>query len=96
MKKILLVHLPFCTPATPSYSLTAMQSFLQSNTPKETDIEVIDLNLKFHILKFPKFHKYSKNQKLWKTYSKITEEYIKTSKKIDCFLQYKNKMFRSI
>ncbi|MBU1975137.1 MAG: radical SAM protein [Nanoarchaeota archaeon] len=75
MKKILLVYLPFCTPATPPYSITAMQGFLQANTSER--IDVLDLNLEFHMLKFPEFHKYCMNSV--KNYSQETKNYLKIS-----------------
>lgn len=80
MKKILLVYLPFCTPATPPYSITAMQSFLQSNCAEE--INVLDLNIAFHEFKFPDFQKYYQNQEQWDTYEQKTKEYLKLSSEI--------------
>ena len=77
MKKILLVYVPFCTPASPPYSLTALYSFLKENC--DWDIEALDLNLEFHKLKFPQFQKYFKEMK-WDGYDKISKEYDKLTK----------------
>ena len=56
MKKVLLVYLPFCTPASPPYSITNLYAFLKANY--EGKVEVLDLNLEFHKLKFPEYQKY--------------------------------------
>ncbi len=79
MKKILLVYLPFCTPATPPYSITAMQSFLQANCDKEVQIDVLDLNIAFHKIKFPEFKEYYQNSEKWDEYNQKTKEYIQIS-----------------
>lgn len=78
MKKILLVYVPFCTPASPPYSITNLYSFLKNNCNHQ--IEVLDLNLEFHKLKFPKYQKYYQKGD-WKDYDKITSEYKKLTKK---------------
>jgi len=54
--KILLVYLPFCTPASPPYSLTNLHAFLRHNYQGEVD--VLDLNIEFHKRKFPLAQKY--------------------------------------
>jgi radical SAM superfamily enzyme YgiQ (UPF0313 family) len=72
--KILLVYPPFCTPASPPYSLANLSAFLKANSSIE--IELLDLNLEFHQLKFSKFQKYFQN--FTKNYSK--EEYEQISK----------------
>jgi len=76
--KILLVYLPFCTPASPPYSLTNLYSFLKSNS--EHDIEVMDLNLEFHKHKFPKYQEYYHHER-WNDYDKVTAEYRKLTTK---------------
>ncbi len=75
---ILLVYLPFCTPASPPYSVTYLYSFLKANC--KHNIEVLDLNLEFHKLKFPEYQKYYQDMK-WKDYDKITNDYNKLTKK---------------
>jgi len=50
--KLLLTYPPFCTPATPPYSITNIGGFLKKNTNEE--IILLDLNEAFHNLKFPK------------------------------------------
>lgn len=75
MKKILLVHLPFCTPASPSYSITNLYSFLKKNN---CDAEVLDLNLEFHRLKFPEFRKQFHNLD---NYDSKAKEFIRLSAK---------------
>jgi radical SAM superfamily enzyme YgiQ (UPF0313 family) len=58
MPNVLLIHPPFCTPSTPSYAITYLYSFLKNNSA--TDIQVLDLNLIFHKLKFPDFFEFIK------------------------------------
>ena len=77
MKNILLIYPPFCTPASPPYSITNLYSFLKANS--DHNIEVLDLNLEFHKLKFPKYQKYYQ-KKDWKDYDKVTKEYSKISR----------------
>ncbi|MBI4919207.1 radical SAM protein [archaeon] len=80
MKNILLVYLPFCTPASPPYSLTYLYSFLKNNC--EAKITVLDLNLQFHKLKFQKFQKYFQDASSWKDYENIANEYNQITKKV--------------
>jgi len=77
MKKILMVYLPFCTPATPPYSITAMQSFLQANC--NDSIKVLDLNIAFHNLKFPEFKEFYQDKSKWDNYEEKTKEFVKIS-----------------
>ncbi|MBT6041333.1 radical SAM protein [Candidatus Woesearchaeota archaeon] len=78
MKKILLIYLPFCTPASPPYSLTNLYSFLKANSKHKIDI--LDLNLEFHKIKFPKYHEYYKKGK-WNDYAEVTAEFKKLCSK---------------
>jgi hypothetical protein len=58
MKKILLIHPPFCTPVSPSYAISHIYSALKSNCP-DVSVAALDLNLEFHALRYPAFQKYS-------------------------------------
>jgi len=78
--KILLVYLPFCTPASPPYSITSLYSFLKCNCDNE--IEVLDLNLEFHKLKFPEYQEYSQDIDGWDNYDEKTKEYNEFAKKV--------------
>lgn len=80
MKKILLVYLPFCTPAAPPYSITYLNSFLKNNCNDK--IEVLDLNLEFHKQRFPGYQRYYQDEKNWKDYDEKTEEYKRETKKV--------------
>lgn len=73
MKRILLVYLPFCTPASPPYSITNLYSFLKANCNEQVD--VLDLNLLFHKLKFPDYQKYYQDSSQWADYDSRTVEY---------------------
>ncbi len=80
MTKILLIHLPFCTPASPSYSITYLYSFLKKNC----SVSVLDLNLLFHKKKFGDFGKFIRSfdgSDLDK-YSEVGGEYSKISSKV--------------
>lgn len=82
MKKILLIYAPFCTPASPPYSLTSIYSFLQANFKDEAQVKVLDLNLEFHKLRFPDFQKYYQQIDLWKDYDLKTKEYDLLTKEV--------------
>jgi len=80
MKRILLVYAPFCTPASPPYSITYLYSFLKNNCNEQ--IEVLDLNLEFHKIKFPEYQKYSHDSSKWKNYTEETKKYSMQTKKV--------------
>jgi len=65
--KILFVYPPFCTPASPPYSITNLHS--------KIDSEVLDLNLEFHKLKFPIYKDYYQGD--LENYEQVTKEYNK-------------------
>ncbi|MCP3682479.1 MAG: radical SAM protein [bacterium] len=79
MKKVLLVYLPFCTPASPPYSITNLYSFLKNNCSEQ--IDAIDLNIEFHKLKFPDYQKYYQDSAKWGDYDAKTNEYSKLTAK---------------
>jgi radical SAM superfamily enzyme YgiQ (UPF0313 family) len=75
--KTLLVYPPFCTPASPPYSITYLYAFLRDNATQHK-IDVLDLNLEFHKLKFKEFQEYFQNLKANfdpEEYSKLSLEY---------------------
>jgi len=68
--KVLLVYPPFCTPATPPYSLTSLAARMKVK-PK-----ILDLNILFHNLKFAEFKKYyQKGIFEQREYNEITKKY---------------------
>jgi radical SAM superfamily enzyme YgiQ (UPF0313 family) len=67
--KILFVYPPFCTPASPPYSITNLHSKIES--------EVLDLNLEFHKLKFPIYKDYFQGE--IENYEQIAKEYQQVS-----------------
>ncbi|MBU4502000.1 MAG: radical SAM protein [Nanoarchaeota archaeon] len=73
MKKVLLVYPPFCTPASPPYSITYIHSFLKNNC--DHNIAVLDVNLEFHKLKFADYQKSYKDSSKWEDYEGKTKEY---------------------
>ncbi|MBD3318696.1 radical SAM protein [Candidatus Woesearchaeota archaeon] len=48
-----LIHAPFCTPASPPYSLAYLYSFLQRNGHRQ--LGIIDLNLEYHRQHYSKY-----------------------------------------
>src|SRR3989339_897253 len=79
MRNILLVYLPFCTPASPPYSLVNLYTLLKKSGVK--NVSILDLNLEFHKLKFPQYHSYFKNPKQWDDYDSMSHEYHKLTEK---------------
>jgi anaerobic magnesium-protoporphyrin IX monomethyl ester cyclase len=79
MKKILLIYAPFCTPASPPFSIINLYSFLKNNYNGK--INVLDLNLEFHKIKFPDYQKYFQ-KKEWNNYNTITNEFHTITSKI--------------
>jgi len=78
MMKVLLIYSPFCTPATPPYAIANIYSFLKVNS---VDVDILDLNLEFHKLKFPKEYDYYRDFIL-EDYEEKTNEFMKESSKI--------------
>jgi radical SAM superfamily enzyme YgiQ (UPF0313 family) len=79
--KILLVYPPFCTPASPPYSITRIYAFLKNNLQKGHTLEVVDLNVEFHTQKFPEYQEYYKKLD-HADYDKVTYEYRKETSKV--------------
>ncbi|PIZ50979.1 hypothetical protein COY27_04970 [Candidatus Woesearchaeota archaeon CG_4_10_14_0_2_um_filter_33_13] len=75
--KLLLISPPFCTPASPPYALANLYTFLKNNSNLE--IELLDLNLEFHKLKYPQFKKFF--QTLPENYEETSREYSKLTTK---------------
>jgi len=78
MKRILLVYPPFCTPTTPPYSITNIAAFLKNNCKEQVD--VLDLNIFYHLKKFPDYHKYVHSIASSydaKTYTEKTDAFLK-------------------
>jgi hypothetical protein len=81
MKTLILVYPPFCTPASPPYSLANLSAFLRKNTVM--DIKAIDLNLIFHELKFKKYGDYFKDFKSrMQDYDKISKQFVQETKDV--------------
>lgn len=65
--KVLLVYPPFCTPTMLPYSISYLKNFLCNNL--EVDVKCLDLNAKFHYLRFLALHKEIEKLRLKKPYS---------------------------
>lgn len=76
--KAILIYPPFCTPASPPYSLAKLYSALKANG---VDANVCDLNIEFHKRKYPEFRKYFQAfQKQYDKYAEVSAEYLKQTK----------------
>jgi len=78
--KLLCVYTPFCTPTVMPYSITYISSFLQSNST--IDSQCIDLNAKFHRMRFPEFYKKVNNKLSVEEFGKILGEFNKVSREV--------------
>ncbi|MBW3015251.1 radical SAM protein [Candidatus Woesearchaeota archaeon] len=77
--KLLLVYPPFCTPASPPYSITNIYGFLKNNC--DCEIEVLDLNIKFHNLRFKEYGDYYRKGE-FKDYDETTKRYREQTKEV--------------
>ena len=64
---------------SPPYSLTNLHAFLSHNSSHE--IKVLDLNVKFHALKFPEGQKYFQSNE-WENYEEFAQEYRHKTKEV--------------
>jgi radical SAM superfamily enzyme YgiQ (UPF0313 family) len=78
--KILFVYAPFCTPTVMPYSITYLNSFLRANS--EMKSQCIDLNAKFHRMRFPEFYKSVTKIKSIEEFGKVLEEFNNKSREI--------------
>lgn len=68
--KLVLVYPPFCTPASPPYSVTGFYSKLKDSS---LDVSVLDLNVEFHNLFFSHYRDYFK-KKDWVDYDSVSKK----------------------
>jgi hypothetical protein len=55
--KLLFVYPPFCTPTVMPYSISGLKGYLEANLDKaDIRIKCLDLNAKFHRLRFPEIY----------------------------------------
>ena len=71
MTNVLLVYPPFCTPSSPPYSVTNLYSKLK--TVSSVNVNVLDLNIKFHNYKFKKYKDYFQ-RKGWSDYDFVSKK----------------------
>ncbi len=72
MVKLLFVHPPFCTPASPSYAIANMYSNFKANAPRDFKLGVLDLNVEFHKIKFKDYFEYFKKND-WADYEEVSK-----------------------
>ncbi len=78
MNAILLVYPPFCTPASPPYSVAKLYSVLKA---EGVEAKAVDLNIEFHKRKYPEFQKYFQNfQKQYEKYAEVSADYLRMTK----------------
>jgi radical SAM superfamily enzyme YgiQ (UPF0313 family) len=80
--KILLVYPPSCSPVSPPYSLTHLNSAIKANS--EYDTEILDLNILYHSQKFPEAKEAFQNnlQKIGNYFIESTQIYSLENKKV--------------
>ncbi|MBI5398878.1 radical SAM protein [Candidatus Woesearchaeota archaeon] len=71
--KILLIYPPFCTPTVMPYSTSYLKSFLSNNV--KADVQCLDLNAKFHKMRFPSFYEKLRKTSGLEAYAKILAEF---------------------
>ncbi|MFP4567689.1 MAG: B12-binding domain-containing radical SAM protein [Candidatus Woesearchaeota archaeon] len=70
-KDVLFVYPPFCTPASPPYSITNLYSKIKANS--NLVIGALDLNVLFHAQFFPKYKDYfKKTNTSWGDYKEVS------------------------
>ncbi|MBT5021245.1 radical SAM protein [Candidatus Woesearchaeota archaeon] len=69
--KLLLVYPPFCTPSILPYSISYLKSFVKDNL--DVDVKCLDLNAKFHKLKFKKYYSELNQTEIKKSIEKTGE-----------------------
>ncbi|MDO9536978.1 MAG: B12-binding domain-containing radical SAM protein [Thermoplasmata archaeon] len=80
--KITLLYPPFCPPTVPPHSITYLASYLKTNSP-EMQIKCLDLNAKFHRLRFPElYQRLVKARENITPYSEMLEKYSSGAKKV--------------
>ncbi|MBI5392604.1 radical SAM protein [Candidatus Woesearchaeota archaeon] len=97
MTNILLLYPPFCTPASPPYSITYLAAFLKNNFPKNNvaelskpfTVDVLDLNILFHRLKFKEYHNYYRKA-IYDDYEEKTKQFLAATS--DCYTENNKKV----
>ena len=78
---LLLLYPPFCTPTVPPHSITQLAAFIEHNS--EIDVKCLDLNAKFHRMRFPALYKrLEKARDSINPYSEMLEKYSSSAKKV--------------
>ena len=79
--KILLIYPPFCSPVSPPYSLTNLDSAIKANSDYE--VEVLDLNLLYHKKRFPEAKEaFQQNKDIGKYFVESREVYATENRKV--------------
>ena len=68
MKRLLFVYPPFCTPASPPYSVTNLHSLFKDSCV----VSSLDLNVEFHNLFFSNYKDYFKKNE-WVDYDEVSK-----------------------
>ena len=79
--KVLLLYPPFCSPASPSYSLTNLAAAIEANSDYE--VEILDLNISYHRKRFPEAKEaFQKGGDIKKYFFESTQVYSLENKKV--------------
>ncbi len=71
--KLLLIYPPFCAPTTPSYSISYLKNFVENNL--KVEVKCLDLNAKFHRLRFPDYYRRLKQNHDLLSYGHLLAEF---------------------
>src|SRR3989338_7792068 len=71
--KLLLIYPPFCAPTIRPYSISYIRNFVENNL--KIEVKCLDLNAKFHKLRFPKYYPELKQQQDIISYGKVLAEF---------------------
>lgn len=77
---LLFVYAPFCTPTVMPYSITYLDSFMKSNSNIRS--QCIDLNAKFHRMRFSQFYRRVNSKISVEEYAKILEDFNNVSREV--------------
>lgn len=80
--KLLLAYPPYCTPTSIPYSISYLKSFLKDNIESNFEAKCIDLNAKWHKLKFSNLYKDLKTTNNIEEYGKRLNDFREQSGQI--------------
>lgn len=71
--KLLLIYPPFCAPTIRPYSISYLKNFVENNL--KIEVTCLDLNAKFHALRFPHFYRRLKSKQDLTSYGNLLQDF---------------------